>query len=398
MKLYRTSISLVCAALLLGGCQENQTSAGEDHHQQEEHGHGNHHEESEAVHLSEAQFEALALEVGASSHRNLNNSVPANGQLEVPPKHEAAVTAVVGANVVSIEIIEGDQVQKGQVLAYLSHPNLTQLQRDYLEAFNNLSYLEQEYQRQKRLYEAEVGSGQTFQKTTAEFRSAQAAEQSYRVQLEQLGMHPKRIQEGNFYRQVPVTSPIEGYITKVGVKTGQYVQPQTDLFEIVNVDHIHAVLMVFEKDIHQVAVGQTVRFTVESMPGEELSAEIYSVGKRFEQNPKAIHVHAELHQHEGNLIPGMYVEGQILTDSSTTTALPESAITQEGNDQLVFLAIDEGQEWMFQPIRVRTGYSDQGWVGVRFIDPVPEKAQFALNQAYYLLAELKKGEGGGHHH
>ena len=49
------------------------------------------------------------------------------GNLEVPPQNEATVTAIVGSNVTLIKVIEGDKVSKGQVLAYLSHPNLIKI-------------------------------------------------------------------------------------------------------------------------------------------------------------------------------------------------------------------------------------------------------------------------------
>src|SRR5690606_35137633 len=109
----------------------------------------------------------------------------ANGQLEVPPQNEASVTAILGANIVSITVIEGDDVKKGQVLAYLSHPNLTRLQSDYLEAYSSLQFLEQEFQRQQRLYEEEVGSGKTFQQAQADYHAKQAMVKSYASQLRQ---------------------------------------------------------------------------------------------------------------------------------------------------------------------------------------------------------------------
>ena len=98
----------------------------------------------------------------------------------------------------------------------------------------------------------------------------------------------------------------------VEVKTGQYVQPQTEMFEIVNIDHIHADLMVFEKDMHKVKRRQKIRFTIESLADQELEAKIYSVGKAFEQDPKAIHIHAEIENKKGLLIPGMYIRGRIM--------------------------------------------------------------------------------------
>jgi cobalt-zinc-cadmium efflux system membrane fusion protein len=106
----------------------------------------------------------------------------------------------------------------------------------------------------------------------------------YEAQLKQLSLNVKKVQGGDIYQYVPVVSPIDGYIEKVEVQIGQYVDPQTEMFMIVNTDHIHADLMVFEKDVHKVKKGQEIAFTVESIPGTTLSAKIYSVGKQFEQN------------------------------------------------------------------------------------------------------------------
>lgn len=388
-------LSIGILVLTMSACGGN--TKEKDTHGHEEGNAHDHEEESGKLHLSAAQFEALEMEVDTLPLKNLSSVVRANGQLEVPPQNEATVTAILGANVFSIQVIEGDDVKKGQVLAYLQHPNLTGVQSDYLEAYNNMQYLEQEYQRQKRLYEAEVGSGKVFQQTQSNYRSAQSMEKSLGSQLRQLGLSPSRIHEGNFYDRVPVVSPIDGSIVSVEVKTGQYVQPEKDLFEIVNTHHIHADLMVFEKDVYKVKEGQRVRFSVEAVQGKELYAEIYSVGKKFEQDPKAVHVHAEIENKTGNLIPGMYIKGQILTDSIETYALPESAITREGDRYLAFVAERENENWMFTPVEVKTGVTNNNWVGVKLLQDVPKGASFAMNNAYYLIAEMKKSEAGHSH-
>ncbi|MEX2594737.1 MAG: efflux RND transporter periplasmic adaptor subunit [Anditalea sp.] len=391
--------TVIILMIACGGRQEN--SEGGEHGHEEAEGHSEHEEEGEAVHFSPEQFKALDMQVDTLPLRNLSSVVQANGQLEVPPQNEATVTAIIGANVSSIKVIEGEEVKKGQVLAYLMHPNLTRLQGDYLEAYNNLQFVEQDYQRQKKLYEEEVGSGKTFQQTQAEYRSTQGMVKSFEYQLRQLGMNPVRIMEGNFYDQVPVVSPIDGSIVSVKIKIGQYVQPEKDLFEIINTHHIHADLMVFEKDVYKVKEGQRVRFMVEILPERELLAEIYSVGKKFEQDPKAVHVHAEIENLTGSLIPGMYIKGEILTDSAEIHALPEGAITREGDRYFAFLAekelAGENENWMFTPIEVVTGNSNNGWVAVKFLQKIPDGSLFAMNNAYYLIAEMNKSEAGHSH-
>ena len=86
------------------------------------------------LHLSDLKFKSLGIKIDALPTRALSDVVEANGQLEVPPQHEATVTAILGANVTSIKVIEGDKVRKGQILAYLAHPNLSSIQSNYVRA------------------------------------------------------------------------------------------------------------------------------------------------------------------------------------------------------------------------------------------------------------------------
>ena len=350
--------------------------------------------EAQEVMLTPQQYNALQMKVDTLAQRNMSGYVQANGQLEVPPQNEATITSVLGANVVSIEVIEGDKVNKGQTVAYLSHPNIIQKQTDYLNAYSNSQFLKKEFERQKTLYDAGVGSGANFQKAEAEYQASRSMANGLEAQLKQLSISASGVRNGTIYQRVALRSPIEGFVQKVSIKTGQYVEPQTDLMEIVDIHHVHADLMVFEKDVYKVKEGQKVTFNVQSIPGKELTAEIYSVGKTFEQNPKAIHVHAEIENKEGNLIPGMYIQGRIQTDNTMTTAIPESAIAADGGKYYVFTAEKEGDNWKFTPTEIAKGTQDNDWVAIDFLNKIEPNTKYAYNNAYYLIAEMKKGELG----
>ncbi len=386
------AIALMAAAC--GNTEGHSHESGEQKHEMEEH----HEHENEAVLFTQQQFDAIKMEVGPLPQKNLSEGVAVSGRLEVPPQNEAIVTAILGANITSIEVIEGDDVSKGQVLGYMAHPNLTRLQSDYSQAYNRYLFLEKDYQRQKKLYEAEVSSGKGFQQTEAEYRSLQAEVSGFESQLRQLGLSAAKVRGGDFYDQVPITSPIEGSVSKVNVKTGQYVQPEKSLFEIVNIKHIHADFMVFERDVTKVQKGQRIRFTVQTIPDLQLYARIYSVGKKFEEAPKAVHLHAEIENKGDQLLPGMYISGHILLDSSATTALPEGAITRVGDEYFAYTASQsEDAGWMFTPVKVITGSTVNGWTAVELMEKVPAETRFALNNAYYLIAEMKKEEAEHEH-
>lgn len=388
------TLGYIFFSLLLISCGNNSAETNDKNASEETE---EHHEE-EGIQLSLAQAEALDLKVDTLTHRNMSGFVEANGTLEVPPQNEATVTTIVGANVVKIEVIEGDEVKQGEVVAYLSHPNIIQLQTDYLEAFHNQQYLEKEYKRQKKLYEGGVGSGMNFQKAEADYQAKKGLVSGLKSKLKLLNINLSNLEKGNIQERVALRSPIEGAVQKVEVKTGQYVQPQTDLFEIINTHHVHADLMVYEKDVHKIAVDQKIKFTVQSLPETELSASIYSISKTFEESPKAVHVHAEIENKKGNLIPGMYIQGRILTENSTTLAIPESAVVKNGDRFYIYKAEKNENEWSFSPLEVKTGKTNSGWTAIQLLEKQPQETQFAFNNAYYLQAEAEKGEGGGHHH
>lgn len=369
--------------------QKNQLeNVGEDHSTEEG---------MNKVHLSELKFKSLGMKVGKLPSKNVSEVVEANGQLEVLPQERASVTAILGANIINIFVIEGEHVKKGQKLATLAHPTLAQLQISYVRSYNQMLFLEKQYQRYKTLYEEEVGSGQQYQQTLAEYKAMKGEVEGYEAQLHQLNINEATVREGTVYEKVSVVSPISGYVNHLNVQLGQFVDPQTEMFSIVNADNIHVALKVFEKDVYKVKIGQKIIFTVEAVPGEVLSGKVFSVSKQFEQNPKAVHVHASINERKGVLVPGMYVNAKIHVggQNQVVKAVPEEAIIEEEGKSYLFSAEKHNEEgateWVFSPMEVRRGTIDEGWVEIKLLEPFPDSAKAALNNAYYLISEMKKG-------
>ena len=382
--------------------QEGEPSEAHEGHEGEEGGHAGEEGGMGEVHLSNLKFNSLGMQIDTLPTRPLSDVVEATGELEVPPQYEATVTAIIGANVSSIKVIEGDKVRKGHILAYLSHPNLTRVQTDYVTAYNRMQYLEKEFERQQTLYEKGVGSGKLFQQAKADYQSVKAEVKGLESQLRQLSLNVEKVRGGDIYENVPVVSPIEGNIEDVNIQVGQYVDPQTEMFEVINTDHVHADLMVFAKDVYKVKKGQKVILLMESVPGKTFTAEIYSVGSKFEQDPKAVHVHAEIKEETDMLVPGMYINGRIITGGGTeVTALPEKAIVEEEGKSYIFIAEQHKEngetEWSFKPVEVITGEESEGWTEIKLLEPLPKDAKLAWNNAYYLIAEMKKSQTSHSH-
>lgn len=413
-------IIALLAVVTLMSCNSNKKENSETGEQVE-------HEGPEGVvMLNELQREALDLKLGSFSMRNLTTMVKTNGEMQVPPANSAEVTAVIGGNVRDIRVFHGDKVRRGQTLAILEHPDYIKLQEDFAELASRLEYLEMEYERQKELFENNVGAGREFQQVKSEYNSAKAKYQGLKARLQLLHLSPEKVNDGEISNSVPIVSPINGYVNEIDVKVGTYAGAQDMLFEITDNSEIHADFMVYENDVHLLEKGQKVHFTAANIPDKELTATIFAIGQEFEANARAVHVHASLDETVPGLIPGMYISGHIHTDEKYTRTLPNDAIVSEGTKSYIFILDKEATEaehgheenhagesdeehgehsgetqegennevMAFRMVEVITGLQDEGYTEIKLLNPLPDDTQIVMNAAYYLLSDLKKDEAG----
>ncbi len=115
------------------------------------------------------QMKAVGIEIGVIEQQNLTSVVKASGQLTVPPQNKAVVNALVGGVIRRINVVEGQQVRKGQVVVAIENPDFIRLQQDYLTSKDNIVYLAQEYERQRILKEADAGIGKVYQQASANY-------------------------------------------------------------------------------------------------------------------------------------------------------------------------------------------------------------------------------------
>jgi len=388
----------IAIASMLTACQDTGSNQ-EKEHSQETH-------QKDIVSMSMQQMKAINLQLGKIEKHNLSTTVKSNGRVELLPQNKANVSPLMGGIVRNLYVIEGEFVKKGKILATLEHPDFIDMQQQYLETVNQLEYLRQEYLRKKKLYEEQVGSGKDYQKALAEYKTSNATAIGLRAKLKMLGIRIPALEAGNIYSKINIISPISGYIRFVKVNIGTHVEPNDEMFEIVGNDNTHADLLVYEKDIQKIKENQEVHFSFPNMPGIELKGKIFSVGRAYENEAHAITIHASIEENNQKLIPGMYLNAHIMVDSLTSNALPEDAIATEGDKHFIFVKTKEKvksgsntdsthqseEKWYFRKTEIIPGVSENGIVEVKTLKPLAADADIAVNAAYYLLAEMGKGE------
>lgn len=368
------------------------------------------------VELNEAQYNASGVELGTFSMKNLSDVVNANGYTKLPPQNQADVSVHLTGIVKSINIIEGQSVKKGQVLATIESPEFAKLQEAYLTSKSNLEFLTLEYDRQKTLSDENVNSKKVFQKTKAEFDVEKARFSSLKQQLAVLNLNAGN----NTSSIMPIVAPISGFITEINIKIGSNAEVGKPLLSIVDNSQLHVDLLVYEKDLQKVKPGQNIRFVLTNQDNTEINGKVFNVGKAFENETKSVAVHADISNKSQTLIPGMYVNALIDVGARNVQALPVDAVVKADGREFIFILEEgheeenhdekeghshedgdahehEGKTFHFQRIEVKTGTSQLGFVQVSVLHKIDENAKIVLKGAYYIQSHLVKNEGGGGH-
>ncbi|MGG7661861.1 efflux RND transporter periplasmic adaptor subunit [Dyadobacter sp. BHUBP1] len=347
-------------------------------------------EETNHVELTAAQYETAGVETGGFSVRKLSGTVAANGVIDIPPQNLVSISAPLGGFVRKSELLQGMKVQKGEVLAVIENPDFIPIQQDYLETRSKLEFAEQEYQRQSDLSKENVNAQKALQQSASELKMLRARLAGLKERVRTAGVDLAGLEKGNITSVASIRSPIAGSVTVVNVNLGKYVNPTDVMFEIVDTDHLHVELSVFEQDIPKVKLGQLVRFRVSNNPAQEDLAKVYLINQKINDD-RTVRVHCHLEREDNNLLPQNFVKAIIETGANPVNALPDEAVVDFEGKSYVFVKDPKGER-SFDMVEVTKGISENGFTEVKMPAGAAESPQFVLKGAYTLLSKLKNSE------
>ncbi|RRQ48732.1 efflux RND transporter periplasmic adaptor subunit [Maribacter algicola] len=341
---------------------------------------------SSFIEVTQAQYDQLGMELGTIQEKSFPIRVSVNGMIDVPPENRAVLTATMGGYIRTTPFLIGDKVSKGQTLVTLENPEFVNLQQQYLEVNEQLTFLKAEYERHKIMSDENITSQKNFLKSESDYKSAVARHTGLERQLTMLNISPEQVKNGTIVSSVSIKAPISGSITKVNVSRGAYVSPASSIMEIINNDHVHLELSVFEKDIMKVKKGQRITFKIPEASGDTFNAEVHLVGTSIDEN-RTIKVHGHLKDEDKeNFLTGMFVEAQIITDDIQAKALPSEAIvTIDDTANVLVLEKKEGNTYYFSQKEVTIEEEHDGFTILQETESFAPKSQFLTKGTYNLI-------------
>lgn len=341
--------------------------------------------ESNSITLTREQVATAGIVTAPLEQKRMSASVTVNGVVDVPPQNLISVSFPMGGYLRHTRLLPGLPVRKGDVIAEMEDPSIVQLQQDYLVSSARLEYLDRELARQKTLNAEKVSADKALEQIASEHLSQQVMRNAYAERLRMIGLQPETLRPDAITRMVRLRSPINGFVSKVNVNTGKYVQPQDVLFELINPDDIHAALSIFEKDLARVAVGQKVSISFVDEPETRYDGEIILLNHNVDEDRMAI-AHCHFHSKPAKLLPGMFLNARIHVKESMVSAVPEQALVRYEGKEYVFA---ETAASTYALIPVRTGAKADGMVELTEGTLEVAGRKVVTVNAYSLLGAMK---------
>lgn len=345
-------------------------------------------ENDNLITVTNEQYNSAGYQLGGFTQQVFETKVTANGTVDVPLKFKASVSAYFGGYVKQIDLLEGEQVSKGQVLFSLENPEFIEVQKDFLESKGQLKFLEEDLERQRNLAEANVSSKKKLAKAEAEYDMMLANHASLRNKLQMMQIDADQLTVSTMRQSISILSPISGYVAKINTTPGSFLSADAVAMKIIDPNHLHLELKVFEQDASRIREGQKIYFRVQK-ESEVREAKVHLVNRNLDSDSRtlAVHAHIDPESAEGLLV-GTYVESEIVVGSDTLMALPQSAVVQLEDESFVLKAAELSDKSAdFEQVNVNAGQAQKGLVPILDASRFSDNDQFLTKGAYDLIQE-----------
>jgi len=343
----------------------------------------------EGIQFTDEQNQISGIETGSVQKILLSESISCKGMVEASPNSIASVSAPMNGYVVKINVHNGEYVKRSTTLLSLKHQDYIDLQLDYLQSKSELEYLKSNFDRQTTLNENNINAGKTFEKVKADYNSMRAKVMALKQKLKLINLNPDNVNEDNIKNSIPVITPISGYINEINVSVGQYIDPKSEILQVLNRDKFHLELQVFEKDIHKIKLGQKVQFECSNPDANHKhEAIIKTIGYMANENAKTIKVHAVPLENYVNLRHGMFLSADIQMKNDSVYVLPAESIVEIDSYSYVFIESGPG---FYKKEQINKGISKNNYVEIKNYNNLKNKV-IVTKGANYILAKLLKQE------
>lgn len=285
------------------------------------------------------QSKALNVRAVVLSQQGLTDGIFVSGSLV--PDEEVNLSFESSGKITDIFFKEGTHVEKGELLAKI---NDAPLQADLRKKQAQVKLMQDRLFRAKALLEKEAVSKEAFQEAEANLAALEAEIEGVEAQIE----------------QTELRAPFSGIIGLRQVSVGAYATTTTEVATLTKTAPLKVEFNVPERYAGMLPEGTELTFTAEGDLTTR-NAKVYASDSRVDPETRTFAIRAIYPNADGKLIPGRYVNVNLVTQRfDNTLAVPSEAIVSEMGIDKVFVC----KNGKAQPVEIAKGLRTDAMVQV----------------------------------
>ena len=311
----------------------------------------------------------------------------ATGVVQANSYKETPAVSLVGGIVRTVNAELGQNVRRGQPVAVVFSNELAEAQSSYLTALAALDEHHRHHLRTVKLVEIGAASRQELEAANSQYRESEANVANLRQKLMLLGMSAPRINAlkspSQVSSEVTVAAPASGTITSRTVNPGEVIEANKELMRVTDLSTVWVIGQVYEKDLATVRVGSGANITSDAYLGQVFRGRVTYVDPKIDTATRTAQVRIEMANPRQIFKIGMYVNVGFATLGAAERTMPvvsKDAVQTIGNQQYIFLANQNSNEYILRPVRL--GSESNGFYpvleGVNVGDRIVTQGSFLL--------------------
>ncbi len=288
------------------------------------------------------ESEGVYVTVFKVEYANIQQVLEASGTLEA--HEEARISSKIPGRIEKIHAEMGKKVVSGELLLelekeeLLARRNIASAQHEEI----HVSLQEEEFNRQKKLFQKGVISQSEFEKIESQYNQIKAAEKKAQSNLE---LQEDQLKNSN------IISPIEGVVAEVRGHRGENVGAGQPLVYVVNVDPIILKTEVSSQNLKDIELNQKVEVSIRAYSDEKFEGFVKNISPVVDPFSRTAKLEIQIANGNQKIKAGMFAQSKIhIKTLNQSLSLPKRAVFYK--DKQAFVYIVENKKANEIPVQV----------------------------------------------
>ena len=304
------------------------------------------------------------------------------------PDRYARVAPRIPGKIILVSVAVGHRVTAGQALAVIDSVEMGEARATYQQAMSEVRLTQAAYDRSERLFAEDIVPLKDFLRAKADLERARTAATAATERLRMYGglAGATTPLTGSSFA---VTAPFGGTIVERKGVIGELAKPEEPLFTIADLSSVLIEADVFERDLGNVAIGQSAKINVAAYPGDSFPGRVTHISSSVSKETRTVKILIAAANPTGRLKLDMFAEVMIgRSTMKTALQVPNGAVVMLDGNPVVFILTDAGIRAKSVEIGSRTASQTVVRSGLTSGD------QVVTQGAYALKARLLKSQIG----